>query len=308
MLVRFILIGSLGAFVRLTHREISVNHPDAVRKILLAPLEKFSWYKIFNIPNSRYVNQMGECVPAHHILKQKNIASGYAMSNVIKGEPRVNAAIELFERRIDALSNPIRLDEWFTYFAFDVVGELTFSKDFGFLEAGRDIGQAIATNGLMLSYITFMGHFHQFHDFLINPLVDILHLQPGRHIFQTAEKAITTRERAHMDQKDMMGAWMDIIKKHPERMTEREMHSAAIGNVVAGSDTVSTQLQAFVYHLLRNSSCMTRLREEIDAASARGELSCPVAYSETQKLPYFQACVSCVTGHTYLMSVYTESC
>ena len=264
------------------HKQVSISHPDAVQAILLTPLDKSSWYKIFNIPDSRYLNQMGECIAARHVQKQKNIAAGYAMSNLIKAEPQINEAIELLESRIDKLcgASPIRLDQWFTYFAFDMTGELTFSKDFGFLKAGKGVGGSIATNGIMLCYLTFMGHFYKFHDLLMmNPLVEYLNLQPLKHVFQTAEKAIISREITQTCQADMMGVWRDVFEKHPERMLEREIHSAAIGNVGAGSDTVSTQLQAFMYNLLHNQGCMARLREEIDAADARGELCSPVTYN-----------------------------
>jgi hypothetical protein len=37
-----LLIPKVGYFVRVSHEEVSVSHPDAVRQILLAPLRKAS--------------------------------------------------------------------------------------------------------------------------------------------------------------------------------------------------------------------------------------------------------------------------
>ena len=89
-----------------------------------------------------------------------------------------------------------------------------------------------------------------------------------------------------------MEHWLDVRQKHPERMEEKEIFCGAISNVAAGSDTVSATIQAFFYYLLKNPQYLPRLREEIDAAQAGGELAGVPTYNETQKLPYLQACVS----------------
>jgi hypothetical protein len=40
--INCLLIPKVGYFVRVSHEEVSVSHPDAVRKLLLAPLRKAS--------------------------------------------------------------------------------------------------------------------------------------------------------------------------------------------------------------------------------------------------------------------------
>lgn len=85
---------------------------------------------------------------------------------------------------------------------------------------------------------------------------------------------------------------MRMREKYPDRMAENEIFAAAVANIGAGADTTSATLQAFFYYLLRNPQYLQRLREEIDTASANGQLSRIVSYAEAQKLPYLQACVS----------------
>lgn len=51
--------------------------------------------------------------------------------------------------------NPV---EWMQYFAFDVLGEINFSKDLGFLENGADVGNVIAAIGVILGYVSVVGH------------------------------------------------------------------------------------------------------------------------------------------------------
>lgn len=62
--------------------------------------------------------------------------------------------------------------------------------------------------------------------------------------------------------------------------------------MVAGSDTVSTGVQSFLYHLLRAPAALARVRAEMAAAQAAGRCQTRVvSYADAQQLPYLQACV-----------------
>lgn len=57
-------------------------------------------------------------------------------------EPAVDSCIQLFMSRLSCLvdqGGPINLGEWLEFYAFDVIGEITFSKKMGFLEQGADV-------------------------------------------------------------------------------------------------------------------------------------------------------------------------
>ena len=238
---------------------------------------------------------MSELDPKRHIAKFRNIASGYAFSNVIKSEPFVDEAIRILEAQLDRLAEqnkPVNFDEWFNYFGFDVLGEVTFSQRFGFLDEGRDIGGAIANTRMLGIYIAIIGHFYWLHDWLLaNPLIGWLNLQPSMHIFDTTLAAVERRSRNDDVRRDMLEQWKDTRAKFPDRMEEKEILAAAVVNVGAGADTISATLQAFYYYLLRNQAAWDKLRAEIDGAQAKGELSDPVSHAEAQNLPYLQACV-----------------
>jgi cytochrome P450 len=47
-----------------------------------------------------------------------------------------------------------------------------------------------------------------------------------------------------------------------------------------------------MYHLLKNPSSLSRLRKEIDDAVAEGRISQYVTWTESQTLPYLEACVN----------------
>lgn len=85
-----------------------------------------------------------------------------------------------------------------------------------------------------------------------------------------------------------MQKWLDTRAKYPDRRVENEIFAAAVSNIGVGADTVSATTQSLVYFLIQNPQYLQRLREELDAAQNRGELSSLVQYNEAQKLPFFR--------------------
>lgn len=239
---------------------------------------------------------MSELDPSRHIEKSRNVAAGYALSNIIKSERYVDAVLQTLETRLDELGKsgkPAEFDRWFNYFAFDVLGEVTFSKSFGFVESGTDIRNAIANTRALALYIAVMGHYIWVHHLTLgNPILSRLGIQPSSHIFDTCLAAIDARKKNPESRNDMMQRWLDVRAKDPDRMAESEVFAAAVANIGAGADTVSATSQGLFYYLIRNPQYLKRAREEIDGAQFRGELSPLVQYAEAQKLTFLQACVS----------------
>lgn len=82
----------------------------------------------------------------HRNLKRP-VSAAYSMSNLISFEPYVDSTMrvlcEQLESRFITPHEPTQvqcnMSEWLQMFAFDVIGELTFSKRFGFLKRGEDV-------------------------------------------------------------------------------------------------------------------------------------------------------------------------
>lgn len=89
----------------------------------------------------------------HKTLKTP-VASLYLLSNVIQFEPFVDEELSvLFEQldnRFEKTQNTFDLGDWIQYFAYEVMGTMTFSKRYGFLEQGKDV------NGLLRAVWSFM--------------------------------------------------------------------------------------------------------------------------------------------------------
>lgn len=250
------------------------------------------------MPDSSFINQMSQLSAKRFAVLQKKIARGYSLSTILQSEHHMDQLIAAFKDAIEKIASkeaPVSLDEWFSYFSFDVVGIVTFSKAFGFLAHGKDIGGCVATSRKLATYLAIMAYFPALHDLLtaaMGPLLAWLDLQPMKHVMSTTEKAIAERETNDSVSSDMVAYWK--AQKDGDPISDRDLLATANANIAAGSETVGSMMQAVLYHILNNQRCHRRLREEIHNAARQGFISSPVQYKASLKLPYFQACVCCL--------------
>ena len=89
----------------------------------------------------------------HKQLKSP-IAPIYSLSNVMTFECYVDKALKVLFHQLDERyvqsHETFNFGNWMRYFAFDVMGILTFSKSYGLLESGKDV------NGLLETIWNFM--------------------------------------------------------------------------------------------------------------------------------------------------------
>ena len=217
------------------------------------------------------------------------------MSSVLRNETVIDDTIMYFEERLDQLAeagNPVTLSSWFSFLTWDILGEVTFSKRFGFLELGRDIRNTVANTFALDLYMSSVAYAQWIHTlFLGNPILRWFDFQPSQHTSDTCSESVEARKKDSHARVDMIEHWINTRRKYPERMSEKDIFCAAIGNVAAGGDTVSSTLQAFWYHLLKNPIHLNRLQQEIDTAHQHGQFSRVVTWEEAKKLPFLQACV-----------------
>ncbi len=88
----------------------------------------------------------------HRALK-KPVSGAYSMSTLVSFEPYVDTTMRVFCDQLEARfvkSNgekppPCDFGQWLQMFAFDVIGDLTFSTRLGFLESGTDVDHVMAS-------------------------------------------------------------------------------------------------------------------------------------------------------------------
>ncbi|KAI1852797.1 hypothetical protein JX266_002338 [Neoarthrinium moseri] len=284
-----------GHFIRMAPNEVSVTHPDAVKKILLQPMKKGMFYNISAIPDWRYQTPMSSLEPKDKIERSKAFASGYAQSNVIKYEDAINPLIEKLGNWMDHYARSgeaMELDKYLIYTSFDVVGEVLFSRPFGFIEKGEDLGNSIAKNLAQEAIGTPVAQFRWAQLLLGNPLVTYLGLSPGSMLMDTAMVALNERQKNPDARFDVVAHWFRYLQQHPDRTTLRNVQAQTTTNVAAGSDTVACGLQSVIYHMTRNPGTWEKARAEIKKAQREGQcLSKIISLEDAQQLPYIQACI-----------------
>jgi cytochrome P450 len=244
------------------------------------------------LPDHRFQTPMSEVDPKRQVARAKNIASAFTLSNLLKSEKYMDDLIQLFHTRLEQFADngePVEFDKWFNYLAFDIVGEMTFSSSFGFVKSGKDIGGAIENTRVLTLYTALAGFFYTLHSLTLgNPIVTKLGLMPAQHIFDTTLRAINKRKENPEVRYDMIEHWKQTLTQHPERMQETEFYGVANMTIGAGADTISASLQALFYNLIRNPTHLEKVKAEVRSATT----SKIITFTETQNLPFLQACVS----------------
>lgn len=245
--------------------------------------------------------------PQYHREEKKKIAGAYSLTNLLESEPAVDSCTTLFMHRLDewaSKSKPIDLGVWLQYYAFDVVGEVTFAKKLGFLEQGKDVDDMMHAIEGMLAYAALCGQVPEAHPVLLgNPLFPIFvpSMETWNQVLNFTLKAINARTSIKRDGelldaeesevgKDMLSRWAAVKSNDPLKMSTRDIIVHLSTNVFAGSDTTAIALRAVIYFLCKDPERMKKLVNQIDEADKAGNLSNPISYKEaTTHLPYLGA-------------------
>ena len=89
------------------------------------------------------------------------------MSSIRQVETIIEECTKIFLGIMSELSDhPINLGEWLQFYAFDVIGAISFNRRFGFLEERRDVGHMIAGLDNRALYFTHCGQVPELHPYL----------------------------------------------------------------------------------------------------------------------------------------------
>ena len=77
--------------------------------------------------------------PHYHKEVRSSVASKYSLASLRQMEPLVDECSELFATRMnESLGQTVDLGTWVQWYAFDVIGQITFMKQFGFMQNRND--------------------------------------------------------------------------------------------------------------------------------------------------------------------------
>ncbi|KLU89170.1 hypothetical protein MAPG_08144 [Magnaporthiopsis poae ATCC 64411] len=304
-----------GPFVRVAPDEVSVASPEAARLVLSAGKRfyKTDFYSVF--PPAENPDIFTEVREHVHAQKKKVANVPYSMAAMQQLGPFIDDTIELLSQKLDVIANAqasdahgpsFDLGAWLHYFAFDVLGEVAFSRSFGFLAEGRDVDNAIATIDNSQRYNGVVGQVPFLDKFLRrNPLWALIPSlnTANAPITRLALEELARRQpfdkesdgkpRGGDGRQDLLASLIKGHLKDPERFSQADVFSVAHGAIFAGSDSTASTMQSFFWHVMSDERVHKILTDEILTAveNAVVPASGNISWNEAQALPYFQACL-----------------
>ncbi|KAI0854665.1 putative benzoate 4-monooxygenase cytochrome P450 [Xylaria cubensis] len=304
-----------GEIVRLGPNMVSISNPEVI-PILYPTRPGFPKSDLYATlrPYSRDNNGLKVVFNTQDEKLHKQIKSPiaplYSLTNTVTFEPLVDEVLTCLEEQLNkkfsGTNEAFNFGEYLQFFAFDVMGTLTFSKRYGFLETGKDVqgilaaiwshwkGSAAVTQitwaDPIVSRNRFVRAFRKTGGMAIIGYINSV-LSERLH-----ERSVDTRSEGKASSStaisktrhvDFLDHFLTTKEDNPDLPAWAPM-AWMFSNVLAGSDSTATVMRTIMYHLLCNQDTLDKLYQELSDAG----VSMPYPrWSEVCNLPYLDACV-----------------
>lgn len=154
-----------GDVVRLGPKTVSVADPQAIKTIyaLNAGFVKSDFYPVQQtLAKGRPLQSMFNTTDERfHAKLRRAVSNAYAMSTLVQFEPLVDSTTIAFLKQLEERyanregdAGVCDFGEWLQFYAFDVIGELTYSRRLGFVDRGVDVDGIIGNLEWLLNYVS----------------------------------------------------------------------------------------------------------------------------------------------------------
>ncbi|MCJ1301746.1 hypothetical protein MMC08_004547 [Hypocenomyce scalaris] len=312
-----------GDIVRLGPNVLSFADPKALKTIygLNKGFTKSEFYPVQMAlsKGSRLPSLFSTTDENYHAALRRSVNSAFSMSALVQYEPFVDDTTEKFLDQTEALfvsKNAVcDFAEWLQYYAFDVIGEITYSKRHGFVDRGADVDGMVKKLGSLFSYVAPVGQIPVLDLFVYkNPIIRLL----DRYGIMSFTFPVVTFAKARMSERlseisgsqthnsdpektitvrrgDLLSMFLKAKEDRPDFFHDGRVLTMAVSMAFAGSETTGISLAAVFYYLLKNPACYQKLMHELDTAISNGNLKDRptriVSWAESQTLPYLDACI-----------------
>lgn len=178
-----------------------------------------------------------------------------------------------------------------------MVGEVTFSKSFGFLEKCDDSGVFTAIDhileaGAWIGQVPGLFWLHERLAPFIGQWIAIGQRHSSLRIIANTAYGSRKFENDDGDQRDMLGQLLAVRREKPSELSEGAVMDVAYSNVFAGSDTTGISIGAVLYYLCLNPSSYQRLKAEVDANAHLVDAETGLfPFAAANAMPFLQACI-----------------
>ncbi|KAI8943345.1 hypothetical protein NX059_001362 [Plenodomus lindquistii] len=235
-----------------------------------------------------------------HFRTVRPVQKLYSLQNALYIEQIMNDNIrilcaQLESRFIESPNSNKSCDiaDWVSYFAWDFLGDMTWSKRIGFMERGEDVGDMLAAAERTMRYFSVVGQIPSLDKWLgKNPKwprslykFDDFSAAAGFSVARFMERM--QHPELGEGKRDFLNGFIEAKKEFPELVSDNEVIGYMIINVLGGADTLAIIIKAVIYHVLKSPASKAKLTEELRGA----RLSFPPEYKSIEQLSYFDACI-----------------
>ncbi|KAH8660613.1 pisatin demethylase [Xylariales sp. PMI_506] len=246
--------------------------------------------------------------PVEHARQKRPVAKHYSLASVLQLESHIDEVIRLLcsqlenpsmhdatDRDDELTSTGIDLGLWVKMYSWDLIGQVTFSKRFGYLDAGRDFDGHLWLSEIGSDYLASVSQL-PYLDRLIdkNPVHAIggATMLLGPTLQYVKDRYGGQDHSTHDDTKpDFLDRFIQAKVDYPDVVDDRLIISYLAINMLAGADTTAITITAVLYYVLRTPHAQQKLEEEILSTEFFKQNSIPPQYAELKSLSYLEAVI-----------------
>ncbi|TKX23309.1 cytochrome P450 monooxygenase-like protein 23 [Elsinoe australis] len=289
-----------GTTARIAPHMLITSDPDLYKRMnaVRSTFTRAEWYYALRLHPTRdnITSVIDEDV---HTSIRARMAAGYSGKENTSIESDVDTKVhklfDLLNRSYissDQVYRPVDLSKVITYFTLDVISQLAFGHEFGFMEKDEDPFGYLANLKEFLPAILVFGAYVELTKLLRLPFMKAVLPKStdkrglGKVMGFAADRVGERFGPKPIIRQDMLNSF---IKKG---LTQEELESETLTQITAGSDSTSSALRMTLHFVCTTPDIQARLLGEIRAAIAQGRVSRPIIKdSEARQLPYLQACI-----------------
>ncbi|SPO00302.1 related to pisatin demethylase / cytochrome P450 monooxygenase [Cephalotrichum gorgonifer] len=290
-----------GPVVRIGPNLLDIDYPELSKVVYGTDgkWKKSDFYKnsssVVNGKITYHMFSQVENVP--HAQMKRPVVRHYSVPAVLAMEPHMDKVIGDFcdhlQERYVKPNKVCEFGDWLGYYAWDFLGIVTFSKKFGYMEAGRDYDGTLAIADQSIDYLGLCGQMPWL-DYVLdkNPIYPLGPPNIG-NVTRIAVEAMVARLKGEdpnftPEKPDFLQYFIESKSTHPEIVDEGAIVGYLLLNLIAGADTTAITMRALFYYCLKNPRIWNRLVKEVREHAPR---DAPCSHAIARNIPYLEGVV-----------------
>ncbi|KAI1345443.1 cytochrome P450 [Xylaria sp. FL0043] len=292
-----------GPLVRIGPNVVSTDDPETIRRISNAKsvYPRSGWYDGARFtPDDDAMFTMVE--PARHDKHKAKTSHGYSGRETPGLEFAISEQIvnliNLIRRKyvrhpgVNSKALPLDLSKVFPLFTLDVISRIALGKEFGCLEADKDVHGFYHIVESVLPFMNVIADVPWIRKIVFSRVgIRLFGPKPTDRAGLGVMMKMTNDEvrKRYLGDGIALNDMLGSFRRHG--LTEVECQTEALFMFVAGSETTSSALRIMLFYLIATPVAYQRLKAEINLAIKSGRVSSPITAAEAKELPYLQATI-----------------